>query len=245
MIKGPLVSVVIPRKKVEEYLGKCLSSIKKQTYKNLETIVVNFGKERNYQRNWGAQKAKGKYLLFIDADMELSPKVIEQCVNLVEKEIGLAGVIIPEESFGQGFWARCKQLEKSFYVGVDWIEAARFFPKKIFQKVGGYDKDRISGEDWDLSQRVEQLGSLKRINAFIRHNEGKLTLSKIINKKFFYATKIKQGYSYLQASVFKRYFLFFKNPKKLFSDPFLGVGMLFMKSIEFFLGAVGYIFRKL
>lgn len=242
IMKLPLVSIVIPVRKNESTLKSCLKSIHAQTYKNIEVKVVDLGLERNYQRNWGAKKAKGKYLLFIDADMELSSQVVEQSVQTIEKNERIVGVIIPEKSFGEGFWAQCRQLEKSFYVGADWIEAARFFPKKIFEKVGGYDRTRISGEDWDLSQRVSRLGRLERINAFIHHNEGKLTLSQIIRKKYYYATKIRQDYIYLQTSVFRRYIVFFKNPKKLFSNPVVGIGMLFMKGVEFSLGALAYMF---
>lgn len=37
----------------------------------------NFGPERLAQRNCGANKPKGKYILHLDADMNLSEKVIE------------------------------------------------------------------------------------------------------------------------------------------------------------------------
>lgn len=252
MTKKPLVSVIIPTVSNDKYLDKCLTSIKKQTYKNLETVVANLGLERNYQRNWGAKRARGKYLLFIDADMELSAKVVEQCVNLAEGEGDLAGIIIPEVSFGEGFWAQCKKLERSFYVGVDWIEAARFFNKRAYNKTGGYDGKMISGEDWDLSQRVCKYGKLKRISAFIHHNEGSPSLEKIISKKFYYAQKFdeytrkkaNQKYLRLQTSVFQRYKLFLSRPQKLFANPLLGIGMLWMKSLEFSLGAIGYTFKR-
>lgn len=252
MKRLPLVSIIVPTISGDKYFDRCLASIKKQTYKNIETIPVNLGLERNYQRNWGAKKAKGEYLLFIDADMELSPKVVEQCVNLAQKDAGLAGIIIPEESFGEGFWAKCKKLERSFYVGVDWIEAARFFKKEIFQKTGGYDGKMISGEDWDLSQRVSRFGSLGRINAFIYHNEGHPSLSKIISKKFYYARQFNKYISKNnnnenlknQIGLFSRYKLFFSAPRKLFKYPIVGIGMLYMKTCEFGLGGLGYMYEK-
>ena len=37
----PLVSVIVPVYKVEDYLDKCVESIVKQTYKNLEIILVD------------------------------------------------------------------------------------------------------------------------------------------------------------------------------------------------------------
>src|SRR3989344_2303125 len=101
----PKVSIVITTKNEEGFIGKCLESLKEQTYPQdkLEIIVVdNFstdktikiakkytdnvfqtGPERSAQRNYGHQQAKGKYLLYLDADMVVSPKVITQCVALV------------------------------------------------------------------------------------------------------------------------------------------------------------------
>jgi len=46
MKDNPLVSVVIPTYNSEKTLAKCLESIKNQTYKNVELIVVD-----NYSRD--------------------------------------------------------------------------------------------------------------------------------------------------------------------------------------------------
>ena len=43
----PLVSVIVPVYKVEDYLDKCVESIVKQTYKNLEIILVDDGSPDN------------------------------------------------------------------------------------------------------------------------------------------------------------------------------------------------------
>ena len=75
------------------------------------------------------------------------------------REDGVAAVVIPEESFGTGFWAQCKRLERSFYLGVIWMEAARFFRKTDFDTVHGYDESLVSGEDWDLAQRIARLAA--------------------------------------------------------------------------------------
>lgn len=277
-----LASAIVPTRNSENTIRACLKSIINQSYKNLEIIVVdnnskdntkkivddlrlrikdlrinlyNKGPERSVQRNFGAFKSKGKYLLFIDSDMVLSKKVVEECVNKLKAENlkqKIGGVIIPEESFGKGFWARCKALERSFYVGVDWIEAARFFPKRIFEEMRGYDERLTAGEDWDLSQRVKKKYSLDRIDSFIYHNEGKLLLSETIKKKMYYGTKIgnyssKEANSKdfkNQSSIIKRYKLFLSHPFKLFKNPVVGVGMLFMKTCEFISMALGYVLKS-
>jgi hypothetical protein len=159
---------------------------------------------------------------------------------------------VPEESFGEGFWSQCKKLERSFYIGVSFMEAARFFKKSIFLKAGGYDEEMISGEDWDLSQRIEKIGQISRINDLIYHNEGRITLIKTLKKKYYYATKFNKylkkteavGKAGNQTSILSRYKLFFSQPKKLFHNPFLGIGMLFMKTAEFGFGGAGIIISK-
>ena len=152
----PLISVIVTTRNNHQTLDACLRSIAAQSYGNIELIVVDNnssddtkdiakrytklvfdkGPERSAQRNFAVAKASGDYVCIIDSDMELSEDVIASCVETVT-EHKYGAVIIPEESFGEGFWAQCKKLERSFYVGVDWIEAARFFDKKIYHQAGG------------------------------------------------------------------------------------------------------------
>ncbi|MGH7157588.1 MAG: glycosyltransferase family 2 protein [Candidatus Saccharimonadales bacterium] len=268
----PLVSVVVTTKNNHKTLDACLASIVSQTYQPVELIVVdnnstdgtraiarfytdkvfNCGPERCAQRNFAVEKAGGEFVAIIDSDMELSSHVIQDCVDVMQYRPATRGVIIPEESFGVGFWAACKRLERSFYTGNNAIEAARFFTRKTFREVGGYDESLVSGEDWDLSTRVRALGKIERIKSFIRHNEGRLKLSQSLRKKFYYAQKAR---AFLRkqtaaqrmqsgAGPFARYRLFLSRPKKLLRKPFVGIGLLVMKAFEFGFGGLGYIFSK-
>lgn len=268
-----IVSAIVPAKNNEATIEACLKSIVGQSYPKIELIVVvntdsadgtlkiakryskkvySHGTERLTSRNFGASKARGDYLLFIDSDMVLDKDVTKDCVMASQRQPGCAGVIIPEESFGKGFWADCIKLERSFYVGIDWIEAARFFRKDIFKQIGGYDEKMISGEDWDLSQRTEASGRIVRAQSFIHHNEGAPGLWQIVRKKYYYArhfSKYMRGKSNTtkvskQTGVLSRYSLFFSKPGVLFSNPVLGLGMLVMKTLEFGFGAIGYIFSR-
>jgi len=272
MRKLPLVSVIIPTKNSEEFLVDCLESIKKQTYKDVEIIVVdnnstdrtkklaskytklvfNKGPERSAQRNFGAIKSTGDYLLFIDSDMELSKKAVEECVSKIKKS---TGIIIPEKDMGEGFWAKCKALERSFYIGVDWIEAARFFPKEVFYEFKGYDEMQTGTEDSDFPQRIKDKfgeNSILRINSFIYHHEGKLSLFDTLKKRLYYAKtsnaytnrKSNEEYFKKQSSILQRYKLYFSDPRKLFKNPFLGLGVLFMKTLEFGVWGIGYSISK-
>jgi glycosyltransferase involved in cell wall biosynthesis len=269
-MSNPLVTVIVTTRNNHSTLDACLASITNQTYEPIELIVVdrdssdgtkmiaryytslvfNCGPERSVQRNFGVNKASGEYVVIIDSDMELTPHVIQDGVDTMLYKPSTTGIIIPEESFGRGFWAQCKSLERSFYHGNDAIEAARFFPKEVYQQVGGYDESMVSGEDWDLSARVRNLGRIERITSLIRHNEGQFKLVQSLRKKYYYAGKAKAYFAKndvgakLTSTVgpLQRYRLFFSQPKKLLVNPFIGLGMLFMKTCEYGFGAVGYVF---
>jgi glycosyltransferase involved in cell wall biosynthesis len=264
----PLVSIIVPTRNSAAFLRACLQSIQAQSYPHTELIVVdrdstdttkaiakeftshvlNHGPERSAQRNFGVDHSTGEYVLIIDSDMELTPEVVAVAVETAAVSPNFAGITIPEESFGQGFWAQCKRLEKSFYVGVPWIEAARFFRREVYQQLGGYDTTLISGEDWDLSQRAAQLGPILHIDEFIRHNESHIKLRDTLKKKYYYAQHARE---YLtrhpakskltsQQGPLQRYQLYFSKPGKLLTNPILALAMLLMKTLEFVTGALGY-----
>jgi glycosyltransferase involved in cell wall biosynthesis len=267
-MNNPLVSVIVPTRNSDNTLQDCLESIKNQSYKHLEIIVVdNFstdktqniakkygtlyirGPERSAQRNYGVKQASGEYVLIIDSDMELTKDVAIECVSTFIDESSTNGIVIPEESFGIGFWAKCKKLERSFYIGVSWMEASRAFRRSVYLSSGGYNEEMVSGEDWDLSQRIAETGKIDRIQASIMHNEGKLKLKTDLSKKYYYAKRFSiyrdnennTKYVNTQASPIARYKLFLSNPVKLMKNPIIGFGMLFMKTSEFAYGALGIV----
>lgn len=271
-MKQVLVSVIVPTYNNSSTIGACLSSIANQAYSEIEIIVIDnssiddtkmiargftdkvfdHGPERSAQRNYGVSKSLGEYVLIVDSDMQLSPNVVSSCVTAIHPA-GIKAVVIPEESFGEGFWAACKKLERSFYVGIKWMEAARFFSREVFDEVKGYDELNTGTEDYDLSQRIEaQYGhqALTRINDLIFHDEGRINIFKSCKKKFYYTQCLdiyKKNTANTdnlskQSSPVERYKLFFSSPNKLFRDPLVGMGMLIMKTAEFGAGAIGYLF---
>lgn len=268
MGKNPLVSIIIPTRNSAEHLDRCLRSIKSQSYRNLEIIVVdnnsddttkeiakkhtknvfNIGPERSTQRNYGVKKAKGDYVVIIDSDMVLSKTVIAQCERkILSGRSSDAQLIIPEKSEGVGFWANVKAFEREFYVGDESIEAPRFFVKEVFNLAGGYDERiRGGGEEYDLPDRVTKLGyTTGRIGSFITHLEGKLSLWETTKTKFYYG---KTSFYYLRnhpRSASRKFNIFrpiyLKKWNKIVSHPILSSGMVIMKACEFSAGGIGLI----
>lgn len=99
----PLISLIVPIYNVENYLWSCLDSIVKQTYSNIEVLLVNDGspdgsgaicqefvaKDSRFRyiekangglsdaRNVGITRAQGEFLSFVDSDDWIEPTYVE------------------------------------------------------------------------------------------------------------------------------------------------------------------------
>lgn len=273
MNKQELVSVIITSKNEEGVMGNLLGSISKQIYKNIEVILVDnhstdktleiakdfgvksytFGPERSAQRNFGAKKSRGKYLLFLDADMELTPKVLHSCVEIATKD-QVVGVVIPEESIAEDLWGKIKAFERSFYneTGDITTDAARFFGRDIFFKVGGYDETITGPEDWDLAETIKKKGyKIGRSKEKIYHHEQAITLWELFKKKFYYGLSFDKYLRKQKIGVVSPktvYFLrpaFYKNWKKLIKYPLSSLLLFIMFFVETLGGGLGFIVGKL
>lgn len=265
---NPLVSVVITTKNEEGVIRDLLESIKSQTYKNGEIVLVDNhstdktcqiareytkkiyskGPERSAQRNLGVEKAVGKYVMILDADQQLAPTTLQECVDEFAKDTVIGALVIPEKSFGRGFWTQYKVFEREFYAGEDDIEAARVFKKDLFKKFGGYDLSITGPEDWDLPLRMRKAGvKIGRTKSFILHNERVFDPWKSAKKKFYYASgasvylKRHPEKAFSQGNLLFRS-VFLKKWKKLVLHPFLTLGMIFVRSVEAMAALTGFIY---
>lgn len=101
--RSPEISIIIPAYNCEDYLQECLDSIYAQTFQNFEIIAVNDGSRdstleilranershrqlividqvnsgQGYARNRALEKAKGNFILFVDADDRIEPLTLE------------------------------------------------------------------------------------------------------------------------------------------------------------------------
>ena len=261
VLEPDLVSVIVPTRNSARTLEACLESIARQSHAEVETIVVDnassdetreiasrfecafldIGPERSAQRNQGARHAKGAHLLFVDSDMVLEPDVVAHCVAAARA--GATAAIVPEVSFGEGFWAQCKRLERSCYVGDDDIEAARFYERALFARLGGFDEELSGPEDWDLSRRAAVEGtSIARVSSFIHHDEGRLRLTGLLRKKFEYGRSFP-AYREKHRDMSRQFALvrpaFVRHRRRLAAEPLTASGVLLMKTLEFSAGAAG------
>ena len=107
-----MISVIVPVYNVEEYLEECLESIKRQTYTDIEVILVNDGsidrskeiceryceKDSRFKlvnqenkglsgaRNRGMLESKGEFISFVDSDDVLKKDMLEQLMKQMTSE---------------------------------------------------------------------------------------------------------------------------------------------------------------
>jgi glycosyltransferase involved in cell wall biosynthesis len=257
-----VVSVIVTTRNSIRTIERCLASIRAQDYPHIELILVdNFstdgtkeageklvdlfvsaGPERCAQRNLAIRRATGRYVMILDSDMFLPPGLVSAAVA-AHQEQGAAGVALLEESFGSGFWAQCKALERSCYLNDPLMAGARFYTRERLLEVGGYDENLIIGEDWDLSIRAVGSGKLAFAEGIILHDEGKLTLTDLAKKKFYYGRFLpmfigKHGGEALRRLSPARGSLL-RNLGVLAGKPLVGAGVVIMKATEMTAGVAG------
>ena len=140
------ISVIIPVYNEEKVIGSCLESLAKQTYKDLEIIVIDDGstdksvaiiensklkianllllKQKHVgpgaARNLGASKAKGDILVFVDADMEFEPDFVGKLIAPIVAGKSIGTFSKDEYLLNKNnVWARCWNLER--FGQVDWM----------------------------------------------------------------------------------------------------------------------------
>ncbi len=277
-VDGPLVSILIPTMNSANMLDGCLDSVRKQTWRNLETIVIDghskdrtlevarkygaltleYGPEQDrpfqttfggpYQWNYGGAIAKGEYLYLLASDIRLSSSVIEECVKAAEGE-HYDALIIPEVSYGEGYWAECKRLQRSLFVGDLSMESPMFIRTDVWRELNGFDPSVGGYVDWDLKNRLVEIHRrIGRIESWAYHYEGRLQLPRLLRKKYVYGKATghylsKHNRRTLRVENLSRFGLlrpsYLRNVRRIVQDPKLGTGFVLMTISEYLAAAFG------
>ncbi len=254
---GPLVSVVVPTRNAARTLGACLRSVRAQDHPAVELIVVDNdsgdgtfeiateladlavrgGPERSAQRNRGVELARGDWVCWVDADMVLDPNVVSAAL-VTAAATGAVAVSVPESSFGPGFWTACRALERSCYLDDPSLHNPRLLRRDYLRSLGGFDPAMSGPEDADLRHRLRADAAVTGYcaEAFIRHDEGRLTLRGVLAKRVYYGRSLpafaakNPGAVGGQGAGTARALL--RHRRRLAHRPGLATGMLLLRALE-------------
>jgi hypothetical protein len=139
----------------------------------------------------GAKKARGKYVMFLDHDVELSLDLIKNFArSLKEKEARqIDAWYLPYKNVASSeLLTEIRNLEDEFYL--DSVVAAARLVKKDFlvQNAIWYDEALSSGPaDWDFDLQLKAKGaSFGKLKDFVYHHEEKLSFWQYVTKKSNY-----------------------------------------------------------
>ncbi len=183
-------SIIIPTLNEEKFLPRLLNCLKKQKAKNFEIIISDANSEdktievakkfkthfkhfsiissqkRNVatQRNLGAKKAKGDFLIFLDADSQVTPSFTKKLEKTIKKTPGLIYLpkFIPD--------IKTPDIVLFFELSFFFIELSQYTPKpfstggeiiiekNLFHFIGGFNENAVVSEDHELLQRAKKYG---------------------------------------------------------------------------------------
>lgn len=203
----PLFTVVIPTLNEERYLAYILGDLLAQQIKNFEVIIVDADsddrtkeiakqfssklplrfievKKRNvsFQRNTGCRKAKGKYVIFIDADARVFRAFTKKLENHITHSTGLVFIpaIVPSElnsqtkvifNFANFIVEMSQGIGRPFSSGGSMI-----FERGFFLLIGGFPENVYMSEDHQIIQKAFKYGVRAR---FMRDVKVKMSLRRL------------------------------------------------------------------
>ncbi len=206
-----LVTIIVPVYNVENYLYRCLDSIVKQSYKNLDIILINDGSTdnslkicNNYAkndtritviniensgpsicRNIGLEKAKGSYISFVDSDDYIEKNFIETLLKTQENTN--ADVV--------GCSINVNDVNGDIFDAYNDYELVTYKKNTLIKE---YLEDKIAFAVWGKLFTKESLINQKFLN--YRVNEDRMFMWNIFNKINTYTVIGHPLYHYMRRS---------------------------------------------
>ncbi len=210
---GPKVSVIIPCYKYAHYLSGAIASLAAQTYANWEAVIVDDGSPDNtvevaqsliaaypdrsirlitqsntghpsFARNWGIRETDGAYILCLDADDEIAPTFLAECVGLLERETTLSIAYTDQWRFtddGAGMVFHCGDWHPAHLSQYLPLGVCTLFRRQAWTDAGGWRA--VGYEDWDFWLACAEAGHRglripKPLYRYRKHGVGKYELDK-------------------------------------------------------------------
>lgn len=184
----PLFSIIIPTLNEEEFLPQLLRCLSEQTFRNFEVIVVDGRSEdrtveaaqkwgahvvhsprRNvaFQRNLGAKKAQGQYLVFFDADVLLGEDFLAKVARFFQKRKArlVSTWLVPDSGRILDrlyLWLENFAIALCSYIGFKRFSLLPghniFVVRETFWRLGGFNEELSYFEDYMFAQKAKEQG---------------------------------------------------------------------------------------
>ncbi len=163
----PKISVIIPTCNRPELLKKAIASVERQTYRNVELIVIDDGETRlggGAARNKGIRQATGDYIAFLDDDDQWMPDKLEVQLGLFEKtppEVGFSFTAVTKVYDDRAETTTVSNGIADYHTRVlenfkEFLNVTLMFKREVFDVVGGYDEAFPNHQEIDLLIRVSR-----------------------------------------------------------------------------------------
>ncbi len=178
----PLISIIIPCYNNERVIIEAIQSAEKQTYKNVEIIVVDDGStdqtfatvseyiqgtNKNVKlytktnsgpaatRNYGFDQSNGQFIVFLDGDDKLHEEFVEEYFNAFIQHPNVNLVYSNAEYFEgkTGPWHIIDYNKDDLLISNS-IPIFAMISAETFEKAGKFDENLPCLEDWELWIRV-------------------------------------------------------------------------------------------
>ena len=183
--QSPLVSVILPCYNAHRFLAQTLESLRVQTFRDFETVVVNDGstnpetlrflgalpgdtrivhqKNRGLSgaRNTGFREASGRFVLPLDCDDWIEPNFLEKFVAAIpSQEADNSFIFCHLVLEGDKAGVLSKQFNLFEQLFTNQLPYCLLMSKELWRRVGGYDEAMCQGyEDWEFNIRIALSGA--------------------------------------------------------------------------------------
>ncbi|MBI2148750.1 glycosyltransferase [Candidatus Woesearchaeota archaeon] len=173
-----MLSIIIPACNEEKYLEETIKSIKSQSYKNYEIIVVCDGCTDNTPKisnkladktiiinkrigpaaakNEGAKACNGEKIVFLDADTCLTKNVLKNISTKIDKNPNLVGTCRIQPSNSKLKHKILMFLKNNFVSPFGVSNGVIFCTKKTFDKFNGFNSNLKKGEDGEFVRKIKK-----------------------------------------------------------------------------------------
>ena len=203
------VSIILPVKNGQSHIAQALSSIASNCSSDDEILIVNDGSTDNtlaiinrfaksfnlmlftglglgpaHSRNLGLQKARGRYIAFLDHDDEWPTGRLDEHLKILESN-KMADIVM---GLVQSFSGSSLQQPSNFSADPIFPVhlGASTFRRAVFNKIGNFDESLKFSEDHDLFLRIREasltIKPIYEISLYYRIHETNMTRQRLLNE---------------------------------------------------------------